>query len=572
MHHLFRDKRGILVSEEKESPMSFDGYFLHHMQKELSRELVAGRIQKISQPSDKELVLTIRSHHTNHKLLLSAHPILGRIHITSHPLPNPPQPSAFVMLLRKHLQGAIIESIAQTDNDRILTISVRNSDELGDSISVSLIIEIMGKHSNILLVDNDSHTILEVIKHVSLSQNSYRTLLPGAHYHLPPQQDNKLNPFAASDEAIIKLLHTTECTPKDLQCHWQGLGRDTAKTLSQRLATPSLDNFRDFFNQETYPSSSNEGFSAVASEGNPEHFASLSLMLDAYYLEKAERDRVTHQAHDMIQKVQQELEKNRKKLIKQKEELAATENAEIFRQKGELLTTYLTQIPNNQDSVTLNNYYTDKPITIALDVALTPNQNAQRYFKRYQKLKEAVKHLGKIITETQEAIHYLESVEILLTQASSKDIPAIREELSETGIIKKSKRDKTSKRLPPRKFLASDGKTIILVGRNNIQNDELSFKIANKNNLWFHAKDIPGSHVIITNNSDPSDNIKTEAAEIAAYFSKARLSNLVQVDMIEAGKLHKPTGSKPGFVTYRHQKTLRVTPDADKIAEMQISI
>lgn len=260
-----------------------------------------------------------------------------------------------------------------------------------------------------------------------------------------------------------------------------------------------------------------------------------------------------------------------KKLGKQEKELLATENAEEFRQKGELLTTYLTLVPNNQDQVELDNYYTNEKIVIALDKSLTPSQNAQRYFKKYQKLKEAVKHLTGLIQETKDTITYLESVETALNHASISDIEDIREELVETGFVKRRTRDKGHKRKKPEQYLASDGKTIIMVGRNNLQNDELTFKMAKKGELWFHAKDIPGSHVLIKDNLNPSDEVKTDAAELAAYYSKARLSNLVQVDMIEAKKLNKPTGGKPGFVTYTGQKTLRVTPTEEKINSMRMT-
>ena len=299
-------------------------------------------------------------------------------------------------------------------------------------------------------------------------------------------------------------------------------------------------------------------------------FPSLSQLLDDFYQDKAERDRVNQQASELIHRVENELEKNRKKLKKQEQELVATENAEEFRQKGELLTTFLHQVPNNQDQVELDNYYTSEKITIVLDKALTPNQNAQRYFKKYQKLKEAVKHLTGLIEETKETIQYLESVETALSQANLTEITEIREELIQTGFIRRRQREKIQKRKKPEKYLATDGKTIILVGRNNLQNDELTFKMAKKEDLWFHAKDIPGSHVVITDNLHPSDDVKKDAAELAAYFSKARLSNLVQVDMIEVKKLNKPTGGKPGFVTYTGQKTLRVTPDEVKIKSMKM--
>lgn len=550
--------------------MSFDGFFLHHMVEELRTELLNGRIQKINQPFDQELVLQIRSNRKSHRLLLSAHPVFGRIQLTESTFENPAQPSTFIMVLRKYLQGAVIESIEQIENDRIVEITVSNKNEIGDHIQATLIIEIMGKHSNILLVDKSSYKILEVIKHIGFSQNSYRTLLPGATYIAPPSTE-ALNPFMVKDEKLFEILQTQELTAKNLQNLFQGLGRDTATELERQLLNDKLATFRNFFGQETNPCLTDKSFSCVPfSSKTAENFDSLSQLLDIYYKDKAERDRVKQQASELIRRVENELQKNRQKLKKQEKELLATENAEEFRQKGELLTTFLHQVPNDQDQVILENYYTNQPITIALDKALTPNQNAQRYFKRYQKLKEAVKYLTDLIEETKATILYLESVETVLNQAGLDEIAEIREELIQTGFIRRRQREKIQKRKKPEKYLASDGKTIILVGRNNLQNEELTFKMARKEELWFHAKDIPGSHVVISSNLNPTDEVKTDAAELAAYYSKGRLSNLVQVDMIEVKKLNKPTGGKPGFVTYTGQKTLRVTPDPEKIQSMKI--
>ena len=551
--------------------MSFDGFFLHHMVEELQSELVNGRIQKINQPFEQELVLQIRSNRQSHRLLLSAHPVFGRIQLTQTTFENPAQPSTFIMVLRKYLQGAMIESIEQVENDRIVEITVSNKNEIGDHIQATLIIEIMGKHSNILLVDKSSHKILEVIKHVGFSQNSYRTLLPGSSYIAPPSTES-LNPFTIKDEKLFEILQTQELTAKNLQSLFQGLGRDTANELEKLLVRDKLSTFRHFFGQNAKPYLTETSFSPVPFANRVgEAFASLSELLDTYYKDKAEQDRVKQQASELIRRVENELQKNRHKLKKQEKELLATDNAEEFRQKGELLTTFLHQVPNDQDQVTLDNYYTNQPITIALDKALTPSQNAQRYFKRYQKLKEAVKYLTELIEETKATILYLESVETVLNQAGLEEIAEIREELIQTGFIRRRQREKIQKRKKPEQYLASDGKTIIYVGRNNLQNEELTFKMARKEELWFHAKDIPGSHVVISGNLNPSDEVKTDAAELAAYFSKGRLSNLVQVDMIEVKKLNKPTGGKPGFVTYTGQKTLRVTPDPEKIASMKKS-
>ena len=549
--------------------MSFDGFFLHHMTEELRRELLGGRIQKINQPFEQELVLQVRSNRKSHKLLLSAHSVFGRVQLTETTFENPAVPNTFIMVMRKYLQGAVIEAIQQVENDRILEVSVSNKNEIGDSVAVTLVIEIMGKHSNIILLDKASGKIIEAIKHVGFSQNSYRTILPGSTYVAPPQTGS-LNPFTVDDEKLFEILHTEDLEPKRLQQIFQGLGRDTATELSGRLTADKLKTFRSFFTSPTQPSLTEKSFSALLFSDSKTQMSTLSELLDTFYKDKAERDRVNQQASELIRRVENELEKNRKKLVKQEEELLATENAEEFRQKGELLTTFLHQVPNDQDQVELDNYYTGEKIIISLDKALTPNQNAQRYFKRYQKLKEAVKHLTSLIEETRATILYLESVETALAQASLTEIAEIREELIQTGFIRRRQREKIQKRQKPEKYLATDGQTIILVGRNNLQNDELTFKMAKKDELWFHAKDIPGSHVVITGNLQPSDEVKTDAAELAAYFSKARLSNLVQVDMIEAKKLNKPTGGKPGFVTYTGQKTLRVTPDEEKIKSMKM--
>ncbi|MFI3615403.1 NFACT RNA binding domain-containing protein [Streptococcus uberis] len=550
--------------------MSFDGFFLHYLTEELSDKLLNGRIQKVNQPYERELVLGVRNHRQNFKVLISAHPVFGRIQLTDSNFQNPQVPNTFTMIMRKYLQGAVIESFKQIDNDRIIEIGVSNKNEIGDDIKATLIIEIMGKHSNIILVDRNQNKIIESIKHVGFTQNSYRTILPGSTYIEPPKTGAK-NPFTIEDEPLFEILQTQNLSPKNLQKLFQGLGRDTANQLAERLTTDKLKAFRQFFKQEVSPHLTQNAFSAVPFSDSGQSFEQLSELLDYYYLEKAERDRVSQQASDLIHRVQNELDKNRLKLRKQEAELKATENAEEFRQKGELLTTYLSLVPNNKESVTLDNYYTGETLTISLDLALSPNQNAQRYFKKYQKLKEAVKHLSGLIEETKQSIHYFESVEYNLSQANLDEIEDIREELVQAGFMKRRATDKRHKRKKPEQYLASDGKTIILVGRNNLQNEELTFKMAKKGELWFHAKDIPGSHVIIKDNLNPSDEVKTDAAELAAYFSKGRYSNLLQVDMIEAKKLHKPSGAKPGFVTYTGQKTLRVTPEKEKIDQMKIN-
>ncbi|MBK5076488.1 NFACT family protein [Lactococcus lactis] len=538
--------------------MSFDGIFLHHMTAEL-QPLVGGRIQKINQPFDQELVLTVRSAGKSHKLLLSAHPVFGRVQLTKTDFQNPQNPNNFVMILRKYLAGAFIEQIEQVGNDRQIIFHISTKDEIGDSLKIALITEIMGKHSNIILLEKTSQKIIESIKHIGFSQNQYRTILPGSTYIAPPL-NTAIDPFKATDEEIFEALQTEQ-----LQQKLQGIGRDSKNALTGL----SVKEFKEKLLTVTPSIYPNDTFSSIKLADEFVSFDSLSEMLDTYYADKAERDRVKQVAASVIKKIQNELKKNRDKLKKQERELLATDNAEIFRQKGELLNTFLNQVPNDKASVTLENYYTNEPIEIALNPALSPVQNAQRYFHRYQKLKQAVKFLGEQIAKTKEMIHYLESVESNLENADVAEIADIREELIQTGYIKQKYRNKKQKMLPPEKYQAEDG-TIILVGKNNLQNEQVSFKLSRRGDLWFHVKDIPGSHVLITGNANPSDETITFAGELAAYFSKARYSNLVQVDVLDVKKLHKPTGTAPGFVTYDREKTIRVTPDESVIKSRKI--
>ena len=538
--------------------MSFDGIFLHHMTAEL-QPLVGGRIQKINQPFDQELVLTVRLAGKSHKLLLSAHPVFGRVQLTKTDFQNPQNPNNFVMILRKYLAGAFIEQIEQVGNDRQIILHISTKDEIGDSLKIALITEIMGKHSNIILLEKTSQKIIESIKHIGFSQNQYRTILPGSTYIAPPL-NTAIDPFKATDEEIFEALQTEQ-----LQQKLQGIGRDSKNALTG-LSVKEFNEKLLTVTPSIYP---NDTFSSIKLADEFVSFDSLSEMLDTYYADKAERDRVKQVAASVIKKIQNELKKNRDKLKKQERELLATDNAEIFRQKGELLNTFLNQVPNDKASVTLENYYTNEPIEIALNPALSPVQNAQRYFHRYQKLKQAVKFLGEQIAKTKETIHYLESVESNLENADVAEIADIREELIQTGYIKQKYRNKKQKMLPPEKYQAEDG-TIILVGKNNLQNEQVSFKLSRRGDLWFHVKDIPGSHVLITGNANPSDETITFAGELAAYFSKARYSNLVQVDVLDVKKLHKPTGTAPGFVTYDREKTIRVTPDESVIKSRKI--
>lgn len=565
--------------------MSFDGVFTHAMINELRETLLSGRISKIHQPYENEVVLVIRSRGKNQRLLLSAHPSYARIQITQIDYQNPDTPPNFVMMLRKHLDGAILESIEQIENDRVIHFHFTKRDELGDLQNIILIVELMGRHSTIILVNKESGKILDAIKHIGSSQNTYRSLLPGVDYIAPPEQ-NQLNPFSQEKEKVFHRLSQMDLTPKGIQQQFQGIGFDTAQELVARLTERPNEKmlvWQEFFtaidtqrSPSLYEVAEKEYFTPInyrffdSNTQQKKMYPTLSALLDAFYQEKAEKDRAKQQGGELIRKIENELKRNKNKLKKREQTLKDSENAEDYRRDGELLTTFMAQVPRGANEVTLPNYYEeDRPITIKLDPALTPNQNAQKYFHRYQKLKNAVKLIGKQIEEAKNEIDYLESVLSQLEIAGPMDIEVIKEELTAEGYLKKksSKKQKRKKPSQPDQYLSTDG-TLILVGKNNLQNDQLSLKTAKKTDYWLHAKNIPGSHVIIKSDQ-PSDETITEAAELAAYFSKYRHSAQVPVDLVQVKHLRKPNGAKPGYVIYENQKTIIVTPEEEKINKMK---
>ncbi|ELB32182.1 MULTISPECIES: fibronectin-binding protein EfbA [Enterococcus] len=565
--------------------MSFDGVFTHAMVNELRETLLSGRISKIHQPYENEIVLVIRSRGKNHRLLLSAHPSYARVQITQIDYQNPDNPPNFVMMLRKYLDGAILENIEQIENDRVIHFHFAKRNELGDLQNIILIVELMGRHSTIVLVNQETGKILDAIKHIGSSQNTYRSLLPGVEYIAPPKQE-VLNPFSSDKEKIFQRLSQTELEPKAIQHQFQGIGFDTAQELTKRLLERPNEKmvvWDEFFSSiinhpvpTFYETTNKDFFTPIVYQVFSEQasavttYPTLSQLLDSYYHEKAEKDRAKQQGGELIRKIENELNRNKNKLKKREQTLKESENAENYRRDGELLTTFLTQVPRGAKEVVLPNYYEeDRPIKIALDPALTPNQNAQKYFHRYQKLKNAVKLIGEQIQEAKDEIQYLESVLSQLEIAGPMDIEAIKEELTAEGYLKKKTQKKQKKKKPsqPDQYFSSDG-TLILVGKNNLQNDQLTMKTAKKTDYWLHAKNIPGSHVIIKSDQ-PSDETITEAAELAAYFSKYRYSAQVPVDLVQVKHIRKPNGAKPGYVIYENQKTVIVTPEEEKITAMK---
>lgn len=553
--------------------MSFDGLFTHAMVRELNETLAGGRIMKIHQPYPNEIFLVIRNNRTNYPVLLSAHPSFARAQISRIKYANPQTAPNFAMMLRKHLEGAQLLRVEQVANDRMIKFTTSGRNELGDEEKTSLILEMMGRHSNLFLIDEPTQRILDLIKHVPADQNRVRTLMPGGTYVMPPKQD-VINPYESLDGLANLILDNPDVNDlaKGIQTTFQGFARDSAQELAAVLqqsgdAMKLAQNWFDRFDQpEPRLISTEKGvnftpFEWLTVQGNVLTYPTLSEMLDAYFAEKSERDRVQQQAAIVLRVVRNELKKNKTKIKKQQAELDAADNADEFKVKGELLTTYMHQVERGMTEIELPNYYDDnKPLKIALSNQIGPSQNAQKYFTKYNKLKTSVKYLNEQIAMAQEEVDYFENLLAQIDIASPKDIEEIRQELIQEGYMRvQSKKKQKPQVSQPEKFYATDG-TLIEVGKNNLQNERLSMKTAAKSDVWLHTKDIPGSHVII-HDANPSDDTLLEGAMLAAYFSKARDSTNVPVDYLPVRRLRKPNGSKPGFVIFEGQTTMAVTPD-----------
>ena len=546
--------------------------------------MIGGKVAKIYQPFEQELQLVVRSQRQNFRLLISIHPQYYRLHLTDERPSNPEHAPMFCMLLRKHLEQAVLLDIQQVENDRIVELHFTGRDELGDSQVYRLIIELMGRHSNVILV-NGQDRIIDCLKHVPMALNSYRLLQPGADYRRPPQNDHQVNLFKLSQAERSELAeHLASATsPGQVQARIQGLGRLASQSfLAQVQEGASWDKLlADFcqtvdaggayFLEADKPDFYMTPLPAVAGQWIAHE--TLSGLIAFYYAERVRLDRIKQMTGDLNQRLQYLIDRNQLKLANLDQDQAVASESESYRIKGELLSAYAYQIQKGQSQVALPNYYdNDQVIEIDLDPRKTAIENSQAYFKRYTKYRDALKHIALQRQLTQEEIAYLESVQVQLSRADLQDVAQIRLELAEQGYLSAKqqnlKKRRQDKGLGPRLYQASDG-TRILVGRNNLQNDQLSLKQANKNFWWLHAKNIPGSHVIIESDQ-PSDTTLTEAAMLAAYYSKFQQSANVPVDYLQVKHLRKPNGAKPGYVIYEGQKTLNVTPSPEAVEGMEV--
>ena len=582
--------------------MALDGLVLHAIVHELQM-VVGGRINKIHQPNENDIVLHIRTQRQNVKLLLSANPTYPRVQMTEQVTMNPMDAPMFCMLLRKHCENGVIEVVEQVGMERVIRLQIRHRDELGDMSVKSIVVEIMGRHSNIILLDPESGTILDGIHHVTPAISSYRVIMPGSSYVKPPEQD-KRNPLEVDATAFLKALEekssedepTAEIKPEQqLVAAFSGLSPLIAKEIVFRskqgtsVGTESLwqafselmTDMREHRYEPVIVEQETTGklFFAMTPlkhiTGISKFYPTPSACLERFYGDKAERDTVKQRVSDLLRFLQNEVNKNVKKLEKLKSTIEDSKDADKYRILGELLTASLHTIKKGDKEVQAINYYDEDQamITITLDPLLAPAENAQRYFKKYTKLKNSTVIVEEQIAQTHQEIAYLTTLLQQLSVASLPDIEEIRDELMEQGYVRdrnKKQRKKKKKDKPALACYESSEGVPIYVGKNNTQNEYLTNRLASSMDTWLHTKDIPGSHVVIR--GEYTDTTLLEAAQLAAYFSQAKNSSQVPVDYTTIKHVHKPGGAKPGFVIYVNQKTLYVTPQEDEIKQLKVTI
>ena len=578
--------------------MAFDGITIASIVSELQDELLDGRINKIAQPEADELLLTIKTSHGQKRLYISANASLPLIYLTESNKPSPMTAPNFCMLLRKHINNGRIVAITQPKLERIICFEIEHLDELGDLCKKHLIVEIMGKHSNIIFC-HENGRIIDSIKHVSAQMSSVREVLPGRDYFIPDTME-KANPlnisFAdfqflilAKPTGLSKAIYTsfTGVSPivAEEVCYLAGMDSDSSpKDLSDDMWMHLYKQFSIFFDAVIkgdydpsiyYKGQEPKEFSALPLShfSNLENaaFDSISVLLETFYATRNTVTRIRQKSVDLRKIVQTALERNRKKYDLQSKQLLDTENRDKYRVYGELIHTYGYGLPSNAKQLEALNYYTNEMVTIPLDPTKTPQENAQKYFDKYNKQKRTYEALTELIRETKDDITYLESVSNSLDIALSEDdLNQIKEELIGAGYVRrKFTKQKVKITSKPFHYVSSDGYHMY-VGKNNLQNEDLTFQFATGNDWWFHAKGCPGSHVIVKTNGDElPDRTFEEAGKLAAYYSQNRGSEKVEIDYIQKKHIKKPNGGKPGFVVYHTNYSLMIDSDISTIEKME---
>ncbi len=575
--------------------MALDGITIAGLVQELSQNLVGGKINKIAQPEPDELILTIKNQRNQYRLYISASASLPLIYLTDTNKPSPLTAPNFCMLLRKHIGSGKIISVTQPSLERVICFEIDHLNELGDLCRKKLMVEIMGKHSNIIFCD-DQNKIIDSIKHVPAHISSIREVLPGRMYFIPETQEKKNPKETAMDEFVETISSKPLAVAKAISASYTGISYGMAEEIAYRASIDGgqpVEALSDLEKQHLagtflrlmddvncghfqpniiFKDSEPIDFSSVSmmryANYTEESFDSISKVLEQYYAQKNVITRIRQKSTDLRKIVQTALERNVKKYDLQLKQMADTEKKDKYRIYGELINTYGYNVPAGEKSFEALNYYTNEMITIPLDPTISTTDNAKKYFEKYNKLKRTAEALEKHLEETKSNIEHLESISTALDIAlKEEDLIQLKEELIQYGYMKRKntggkKAKITSK---PFHYLSSDGYDMY-VGKNNYQNEELTFHFANGDDWWFHAKGQPGSHVIVkTKGEEMPDRTFEEAGKLAAYYSKSRLAPKVEIDYIQKKHVKKPNGAKPGFVVYYTNYSLIIDPDISAI-------
>ncbi len=576
--------------------MPLDGITINLLKQELSRYIIGSRIEKIHQPSKDELVFHLRSREGAYRLLISASANSPRIHLTANAPENPATPPMLCMLFRKHLTGAVITDIRQLGLDRVVFLELSGTNEIGDAVTFTLCIEIMAKHSNIILVNSEGN-IVDAVKRVDFTQSSVRQILPMFKYEYPPRQ-GKANLTEIEPETAVNLIKN--CTGKRLSGAILETLEGVSPLISREIASftcggdIAVSEMNELYEQRLLKKLSEIKETLIGGSGIPtmlmrdtvkpydftfmditqygfavsaKIFESFSQLLDDFYYEKDRFERTKQRSQTLLKLLNNMSARAARKLQSRQAELEACADKDMLRINAELILANQYRLEKGSLFYDLENFYNNnEPIRISADPALSPSANAQKYFKEYRKAKTAEQMLGELIEQSEQELAYLESVIDSVNRADGyTELAEIKNELHEQGYLKKVKNDKSKKTkpMPPMEYISDDGYTI-LVGRNNVQNDMLTFKTAAKDDSWFHTQKIPGSHVVVIGNGDIIPELTCrQAAILAAYHSGGRESSQVAVDYTEVRSLKKPVGAKPGKVIYHTYNTMWVTPDRE---------
>ncbi len=586
--------------------MAFDGLVVHSISDELSSKLVGGKIDKIYQPEKDEIVLHIRNNKENFKLVISASASNPRVYLSNdYKKENPINAPMFCMLLRKYIQGGSIVSVSQIDFERILKITVESLDELKSKTEKTLIVEIMGRHSNIILT-HEENKIVDSIKRIPPSVSRVRQILPGMTYHLPPAQD-KFSPLCSiSKDDFKKIICNFDGNiSKCLYSKFLGISPTISKEICFRCninASDDILNLNDFDLDKLYTEFSNLVSNLKAKNYSPclvinprtdklldfscidltmfselkvIHDISISSILENFYTRKDIKERINQRASDFKKSISIKLDRLYNKLKKQELELKESDNAQAYKIKGDLITSYIYMIEKGMNYIEVQNFYDPNysKVKINLNPNLTPSENAQKYFKKYNKLKHAKKEISAQIEISLDEINYLENIILSIDNCDNiAELNDIKEELQKLGYMRgkvNCKKEKNKLTTKPNEYISSDGFTIF-VGKNNKQNDFLTLRLANNDDMWMHTKNIPGSHVIIkSEGKDIPETTLFEGAMLAAFFSKSKMSSQVPVDYTLKKNVKKPNGSKPGMVIYETNNTMYVTPSEEIVVKLK---